>query len=386
MAQKDQASYDLALEIFQQKYVEKRFEYNAALKDIGRYVTEYEDRVHIHNYGFLLSVFKYFGHVMAKFSIAFNYSLPDRVMDVILKYSTSSLIQLRLVECSGSALSIFNVPFKNLQRLEIGGYQWETLQSQTLKFNQLFPQLHRLTLEDNFEVIDKESVIQKFPHLNHFQAMVGVDQHDKFLSQAQVKQMLLLNPTIRSLALTNNSEIFLKNVVEILPELDSLEIKELQLHHGDPERFDDIYFKHVRKLKITSKTIFTLKNTHFEHLQDLSIDLMPNVISAWESFINNQKGLIKLTMKNSIDAMKISHFAEIWPKLEKVLIHCDKDVDGQTIEAFVKRSKELKVLTLENFFDDMKTEFLLNRLGNEWNMRFLDNENPENGFQLRRIE
>lgn len=390
MAEKNQNSYEQAIEIFQEKYAEKEISavyFDWRIPDyVGKLVIEELDRVRVVNYGFLLKILKYFGHSMMKLFISFAYiSNSTELMASIRENCAKSLFELTLVECKGTELAEIDAPFQNVEFLSIHGhYPFKTLNSKSLNFTEIFPQLRRLTFSAKVQVND-ESVVQVYSNLAHFQLNSRDERTNMNLfKQEQIDQVLRLNTYIRTLSLTGIKRSLLKTVNEYLPRLDDFEIEYFDNGHYEASH-EIVTFANIRSLKIKSWHQISLENALFTKLEELTIDLRPEALINWNEWFRQHSNVTKLMVKKSLhsdNSMEFSRFAEIWPKLTEVAVACESVKQGEILE-FVLNSKQLKTLTLTRI-NDQKIEYVRDHLDAYWNIEVIDNTKLYSGIKLWR--
>lgn len=173
-----------------------------------------------------------------------------------------------------------------------------------------------------------------------------------------------MNPTIRSLSLIGNTELFLKTVTKFLPNLEILLIDTLAHRFDDPERFDEFSVANVRAPKIKSSTELILENTTFPQLEDITMTSTPKTHWAWQTFLYKHKNLTKLTFTHQLNKNQLKNYSEKCPKLATVFVNCALDVDADTIITFVKQCRKLNTLVLENFSNAKNVQFLRDNLRN----------------------
>lgn len=389
MAENDENSYNLAIEIFKRKYAEKTIHVSQLndLKENGSNDDVVDERylVRIINFKFLLKVLNYFGQFITNFSIDFD-DIPtinsNQITKSLRDNCVESLNSLLFYDCKGTELDNIDVPFKNIQTFAIGGGPFKTMNGKILKFTEIFPQVQTLTFDNFFELDDHQSVIQKYPNLKHFQVSVGNGEYLKtFLTHADVEHILQLNPTIQNLSLGQIKESFLKNVTEILPNISNLEI--VNLANDDSIIINQIIFDNVRSLKIFTMEESSIQNTKFKNLDELTLELLPDVMSNWEPFMYKHPEITKLNILNSFEYDKILKYGVHLPKLIITSIRCNSELEIKTIVQFLKQSNELKTLIL-NFFKEDNIESLRRQVDIEWEIVFIDNIWTDKGIEVHR--
>lgn len=368
LAKRDNSSYELAKNLFQRKNSEKEFVIVRLDEAVygNQIVNEFPTSVKILKYQFLLDVFNYFGHLITKLSqrsSTLDSVQSAEIMRLIHDRSRDSLIEFNMEVCDGTELDKIHAPFKNVQHFSISDGRFDRFETKFLKFNEIFPELRRLRFGDGFTVIDQESIIKNFKNLTEFYQNFANN-----LSEESILGFLRLNPTIQSLLL-RYSEQFLKNVTEVLPNLTSLVILNL-----DPPQsaVDEIIFENVKELVIVSWDQIPLRNTTFKNLDTLIINITPNNFLAWESFIFKNKHITNLKFSEALVNDHFHKIARNMHELVNVRIDClTENVDGQTIFEFVQQSWALKTLQLRQFDVIKHKDFLTEKLGNEWDMTFV---------------
>lgn len=258
MAETNQHFYRLARGIFNRKYAKKHFEINCVWNvDEVFSVYESEDEIQIINYHLLMKVLKLFGSGITRLRIDYGNDYYDQlttrqakeITKFIRNYCYESIIELTMGNCKGSELEEMRFPSKNAQNLTIGG-QWQILGSNTLKFDEIFPELRFLVLGYRFSLIDKESIVRKYLYSEHLHVEISQNEvNSEKMSERDLEKVLSVNPHIQSLYLAYVSENFLKNVSKALPNLENLELFWLCQQDNNFD-IEEIVFETVKKLKI----------------------------------------------------------------------------------------------------------------------------------------
>lgn len=359
MAEKSYDSYDEAVAIFQQKYAEKLFEFQYRTEILPNPVIEEDDVVIIYEIGFVKKVLKYFGASITKLKLDFDHKSSD-FMKLVHKYCSGTLFHLELMQCSGTEFEEIYSPFRNIETLSITDGKFVTLNSETLNFTDIFPQLRSLKFDFVITVVDKGSIHQIYPNLENFYIRFFNDLENG-LSENDVEQILRLNPFVSSLSFEDSKESFLEKIEKILPELRTLEIYNLKEENS---HFDEIVFKNVRKLIIRDTRGQSFKKTRFVHLDELLLNIDNSVIESWDNFLLQHSEITKLTLAiGSFKKEQLLSYADTLKHLEHASIRCDLSVDEYIIKEFLG-STGLKTLKLDHF-NDGRIELLQQLLSDE---------------------
>lgn len=365
MAEKGGDSYNSAVEKFQQNYAEKQFKFQYLYRDENT-LRETDEFVEFFSKVFFQKILNYFGSSITKLYINLNnYPISFDIMQSIHKYCGETLFELELASCNEIEFTEIKTPFENVETLSIYSSKFANLNSKTLNFTNIFPQLRSLTFFMS-SVIEMNSIFQTYPNLEHL--LIGVFDFKNKISlnnflQIDAEHVFRLNPNISSLSLYGIQESFLKKVNNILPNLRVLGLENLQRDSSD---FDEISFKNVRSLKTGyMEQGAELRNTSFVKLDEFSISLAAQEVMAWEPIIYQHPELIKLTLDlNWFGKAKIIKYAQHLPNLTHALIKCDGDVDEEIIFNLINLT-QLKTLTLINFINS-KIDLLQKLLGKKW--------------------
>lgn len=346
----------LAADIFRRKHAKKTVEIFGPLKkEAANPIEESSVDVRIENYQTVLKFIRVFGPLIQKLTISYpNIELHERkeIHELVDKYCSDTLLTIFLNSCDQNALQNLKKPFKMVEEVIITG-ELETSQHSTVKLNEIFPSLRRLSL-NYIETLDTDIVDVEFPHLNHFSVTFT------FLMDIKigVEKLFKKNRHLKNLTLSYcNSFDYLKMASEYLPKLEGLWLD--WENEKDEYEGSRIEFAGLKKLRINWGRYTFWEIATPDQLEELEIEC-----SAEEcvKFAVENRRLKKLSIvQPSLNDNDIAEIADKLPDLVDVFIFTDTEVSTNNIIKFIEGSENLRRLNLqlpsETAFDEIKNHF-----------------------------
>lgn len=253
----------------------------------------------------------------------------------------------------------------NIERVYISG-ELTTLDSEYLKFIDIFPNIHHLSL-DHIRVMDLNSFDRHFSQSEHLELEVLSDRENLTFEYAE--RFLKHNKQIRSFKMWYPSREFLKMLTDTLPNLEVFEV-DWELRDKPNEILEEIRFEHLKVLKM--KDTFHSKapyNINFPVLEEIELLCDSDQTIEYSKFIAKHSKLQKLTFKELISSALIYITGKL-PKLTEAAINCSGDIQPEIIKIFLDNCTELMKLDL-SFLPHSpftKLQTLRNIIHNEWNI------------------
>lgn len=160
-----------AVEVFRQKYSKISIYIQGSFSDNsqGLIFEFHQYQIQMRNYDAVFELLTNFGDLIEDLRIVYTSLTEEQsenVTQAVNKYCSKSWIALQLVHCKRDTFKLFQNSFENLSTIYVTG-TISTLDSESLKFNEIFPKLRHLTL-NYIRVSDLSSLERHFAHLEHF--------------------------------------------------------------------------------------------------------------------------------------------------------------------------------------------------------------------------
>lgn len=291
------------------------------------------------------------------------------VYNLIEEHCSETLSELHLEWMKENFFANITIPFKNVKSVsllgEIGG-----LGNDQLNFQQMFPSLRRLRLNDvrnqNITTLETE-----FPHLDHLHVYIQKYDQYGYLAESVTMGLIRNNPHIRSIVLINSGANMLHFVSNELLNLEKLTISNYK--QTSPHTFQ-FHFEHVKSFKIDnchdqnmpSNITFgdKLEEFELEACKDKHID-----------FIIRNRNLKKIHIDASfgLENNDIQLLASANLNVVDMYITSEWGVEGKNLIDLVENCKQLKQLHVKLFmshtiFMDNLVWGVRSHLQNDWTL------------------
>lgn len=205
----------------------------------------------------------------------------NETIQIINKYASESLINLKLKFASVDIFESLTTPFTALEGLEVQTYDF--IKIGRLQLNELFPQLRRLSL-DFYGDNDFSFIFYEFPHLEHFHLYRPFDSRD----EEMLANFFQKNPQIESLDVEKLNQKWCNIINEHVPQLKNLTV---ETHNIDIE--DDTTFEHVKSFQIKLCEITPqpkpMDKLSMPKLEFLQITLSKPIAAVWTEFFRKHQ-------------------------------------------------------------------------------------------------
>lgn len=308
-----------------------------------------------------------FGHLIEKIEVNFeliNTENHARIVESINKYCVL-LTEFELSNCNGDLLKGLNKQFYKVEQIRFSG-QLESLSSDHLKFNQLFPALRHLNAAF-IHVTNPDSFNCELPHLEHLDMVIS---NDGAFTESNLEKMLKKNIQINNLKILHISPEFLPIISESLPKLEKLYF---ELFINTPETPDNnVHFATVKEVNIVYNGNYSPKQLSFDQLETLSLQIKSlqiytteHLTDDWIDFIAKHKQLKIVRIKNA--AVNSEKFKQIgaMSHLTEIRLTCAPDVSGDTITQVLQSATNLQKFFLIKTNRAALNTFR-NKLNNDW--------------------
>lgn len=331
-------------------------------------IVEFYKKIQIQNFDKVSKIFIHFGHYISKVDVhsiksveksAFQrifhstdeheYDIKD-VLKLLSNYS-DDLKDLTLSHCDLTPLKYVNRPFYNVENLTLNSYVlngFDGLNSETLSFQELFPNLRRLYVNSVY-LYETSSLLVPFKQLEEIRVKL-LDQK----CYREIYNFILKNPQLRSFSFFDGSIDLIKVLSINSPNLENLDVlfdSNEYLRYGD----EAVHFKRVKRLTIHSqvqpKFIAEFpQNIYFEELEELDLEVngRTDVSNEWMEFIRRNTHLEKLKLSFwHMNETQLMLLAGHVPNLTEADLILDKGVTAEKIFSFLKECNKLKIIKLE---------------------------------------
>lgn len=237
IAQTNSKLHPVGAEVFSHKYGDYEIQMLTATNQYrGEEMCEISDEkkfIKIFDYRTILRVLKYFGIVIKKAHTNNNEMRDDRSREInkmLNQHAIASLTHLDLHYIKSDTLKQFSIPFEQVEDLTIKfGIELKKnkLTGNIKSFNQLFPNLKRLTI-GFFVDVDYTFIDYKLQNLEYLDIETARQACGEGTYQL-IKSFLLKNPGIRSIELKYFPDDMLIFIHEHFKYLESLTVKKKNL-------------------------------------------------------------------------------------------------------------------------------------------------------------
>lgn len=241
------------------------------------------------------------------------------------------------------------------------------------KLNELFPGVEYLDVECTNPscwafITERLTNLRTF-HMDFSPANVNA------INETHITNFLKNNVRIENLRIYYTNLMLLKEVNEILPNLETLEIS---LFSDDYLNYPDIVqFNNVKNLRMDyyGEEPRIPERIFFNQLQQFHLATsLSNFIDKWFEFIDNQvnRNLTTFILATiELEKEQLFTIPEKFPDLQTLIIECwSKKIRATEIISFMKKNKHLITLKMSIQIDGIELKKLQKVLENRWNVEF----------------
>lgn len=295
-----------------------------------------------------MEIWKTFGDLMKNLQLNFK-SIDDKLAKQIVQFMSAkaeSLEILYLENCNGNILNEFASPI-----LSVTVLKWLTKaesSSETVeikKLTDIFPNVILLILK-NIKSSDLVLIDGKFANL-----MVLRMELPKIVDEMLIVSFLQNNPTVQTLEIQYASFDLLKQINQILPNLEVLTLESLPKNYAvfksDPIRFDQ-----VKKLTIDVKfhELNAPENIIFNQLEELTLNIRSKFTDKWIKFINNNvnSNLKSLKLTNAhLKKEQLHAILDHFNNIQTLDITCQSKFEALDIIDFEEKNKNAHIIQMK---------------------------------------
>lgn len=355
MAETSKYFLSLAVGVFKRKYSRKSIKIMGSFA-IGsvKHIHYNDDSIELQDYETIPKVLRYFGHLIRRLQVEYYVVFDKEIKNInrnINLYCSDSLIEFDVHSGHEDFFDDMTKPFKNVKLLTIRG-RFNSLDSKTLKMNELYPAMKRLILI-NVKVFNFDWIYLRHSNLEYLCVDVNQNADEnmaaKYLSEGDVDTMIKSNPQIRTLRLGSITQNLLKLISKDLPALENLELEDYDEWNSNFEH-RNILLPNVKFFKMERGSHSIPDNIAFPCLEVFESDGFPDYCTRWINFIENNKNLRKVRVyQHHIRNSELLRFARANLKLEEIALMCANNVEDGTIIKFMENSKNLRKIYLNKY-------------------------------------
>lgn len=316
------------------------------------------DHIIVKNPDTILEILKKFGHLIKRIQLILEFYPNENITELsrsINSHCADTLIEIDIESSYKDLFEGMTKPFRQLEVFSMEG-SVESLGSNTLRFNELFPALRRLKLGAYLQIFNQSSIDVHFAHLEYLYLSV--------LNTGGVEEFLRKNPRIQSVVLHNANRRILELISQTLPNIANLRL--LLYKDNTSNGNSEIIFETV-----TSFTTYELPQNRFQNITFRSLTELHTTISVYPfsavqdlvEFVKNNPQLKRVF----IDSGVIYH-ENIHPLL-KARLNIEEitlpaiNVDERHIMRFMRNCEHMKKVT---FKDGINIGSLGGQLETKW--------------------
>lgn len=277
----------------------------------------------------------------------------------------------------------FTKPFKKVEKLFLFGHLFDSLDTSTLNFNELFPNLQSLVFSEGFSLRNTSSLENlTFPHLKFLKIVIANDNVDgserKLIDKIICKKLIKNNIQIEELILKYVNRNLLEFIANSLPLL-----RDFQLEYYSEQNVENaIHFENLKKfIQITAFTHTMPGMTTFGQLESLSVDGYFSRITDCRWFnVVTQNTLKTLDIFHHLTLNELTLLSNENTSLVSLQLDVSKFKGDEflpkmkCILKIIENSEHLKDLMLYKG-DGSVVNYLQERLSNKWTVKMSDDGN-----------
>lgn len=196
---------------------------------------------------------------------------------------------------------------------------------------------------------------------------IGVD--DVGNRGEQIKDLIRKNPQIRSIRCHYFPIDYLKDINELLPQLEKLSVYDFDLKN------EMVHFENVKQLVSQHKRPFSINQLVFARLDTIDMVYADEVFGTWMEFFGHHQNVTKLILRcNSADARLVELVGAL-PNLHEIELKLENDcsIMANTIIQIVQNHDQLMKFTFPmDEHSEPEIEKIQKQLANEWILEEID--------------
>lgn len=327
--------------------------------------THLGDAIIMTDFPAILELLQHFGHVIPRIYFSgmfFSTEQRAHINRHIAEYCSQTLLELELCDADGYLISDTNRTFPHVARLNVQNFEY----ADNLDLSRIYPNVQWLT----FCAYDNRvtSLVRPFAHMEHLTTLR--------IAESTVLALIRLHPKLRTFHMHDVASLeFLRNVSQLLPQLESLEVK-----HG-PDGFltesslsvDDVRFESVSHFGIAAdgfdEITFERVPFTFGRLNSLKIT-SPTASSVYRQLVQENSQVAVFTLDRVGDAEAVPLIVDLASRLERLVelsVSWMDEVDESDVLALVDNLRHLKKVILD-FWIEFDCADLVPKIGPQWNV------------------
>lgn len=365
---------------FKKKYTTEWFTIAGPFREYSENAFDGQEIHTIKNFDVARQFLRAFGKYIESIGVNLQPIIESEAKEIVkyindICFDSTSLKRLSLEGCVGGVLDELNNTFSSVETLWFSSGTFDRsieIRPNARKLADIFPNAKTLHL-DNTAPSDWELIGKTFPNLSDLQVTLKPFSDETTNLNVQVIRFLKDNSEISKLSIEYSNLKFLKEINDILPKLQNLDLGTLwqnyQNNHSDP-----IQFKQVETLTIRSIWDHVYPDQlHFDQLQELDLVIGYEFNDKWTEFIHNQINGNLTTLNLITGTLTNDQFLAIVekkPHLIEAKIAVDSNISADTIITFIKSSEHLRRLHLTALMSQVELQQLQDEIGNDWDIRY----------------
>lgn len=324
-------------------------------------VSMFDKLIQIHDYTLTLFILKYFGSVIKKLKVDYNFMNLDQsniINGMINEYCVETLVEIQLNYCDENVMKSFTTPFENV-KIVIFGMELGSIGNESLPLDRLFPNIKLLSVAISL-ALDETFFDFYLPTLERLYFRAEHQSRDAI--ESKVEHLIKKNQQNEVL---NVSPKFLQITNQMLPDLESLYLVSFAMDG------DSIHFENVKTFFMKNGLYSSPVNISFSVLEELQMSYYDNRFNAWSEFFTKHSNLSRLQIEESIASDIHEQFDALTEELKninEISIVCNGPIGIQSIARFLGgQRKKLEKMSLITIPDDDK-EILRQRFEAQWNI------------------
>lgn len=337
--------------------------------------------IEIYDYDTSLKMLNHFGCAMQWLCIKnhnFNENRSLIINRMANEYGSVSLTSLELGRIKEDTFTQFTLPFDSVNELTFD-IEVNNIRNATLPFNQIFPQLRRMTsyLRSN---CDYSCIVCHFQHLEYLHIMISSFAWHKY---DQIVRLIRKNPQITTIELHQYRRCLLTEIDKALPHLVNLILHTVGIGN------ETVHLEHVSHA--------TLNNFHgismdriplrFSHLQSIELQYTHRFYDLWQQFFSQHHTLKRLHLNVLYrgENFRLIELTEELFNLTEMSLKCISCANVDIITQLIERHEKLVKFQFNiYYFTSDELDTLRKHFEKQWNIENIEGYYQMNGFLFQR--
>lgn len=299
----------------------------------------------IYDFEFALYFLQYFGASIHSLRISNHYVTRDqsaRINKFANDYAAEAITSLNLDIMKGNTLAQFIAPFERVENLTCDIFE-EQIGANILPFNQLFPQLKRLTMQFN-TVLDHKYLNCTLPHLEHL--AITKSSSDPNRDTNQIDNFIRRNEHIRSIEIVAFAPDYIEFIGDSLPNLINLTVR--YTDRVFPDNYRVASFENVQHFEFDDTFPHAIDKMTFKHLESVKLFYSQPLFNEMLQFFTNHQNISKLFLRASwrFDEEHLKALTSALPNLVEITLQSHEHVTDRTILTIIDNHEKLNCLKM----------------------------------------